>query len=190
MSERLAHHNERHEQGQEANDSHAIEQHRQNAEKNRDKRPSSDEVHKAIEEHAQSAADYKAQHEDHTHHERPHHYITASVKKGVYLHTMRNVQSHLTAPERRFSRLVHNESVESLSELGATTIGRSSAIIGGGIFMIVGGVTLLVMARYFGFSIPLSSLIALYAIGFIGIALVDFLAKLLRRHSSTKHTKR
>ncbi len=189
MSERLAHHNEQLEHSQEAHDGHAIEHHRQNAEKNRDKQPSSDDVHKTIEQHAQSAAEYKAQHEDHSHHERPHHYITASVKKGVYIHTLRNVQSHLTAPERRFSRLVHNESVESLSELGATTIGRSSAIIGGGVFMIVGGVTLLVMARYFGFSIPLSSLIALYLVGFIVIALVDYFAKLLRKRSS-RHSNR
>ncbi len=189
MSEKLPHHSEHQAHARESLDSHAIEQHRQNVEKSHDKQPKTDEVHRTIEHHAQSSAEYKAQHTAHDHHARPHHYITASVKKGVYAHTIRNVQSHLSPSERRFSKLIHSESVESLSELGASTVGRSSAIIGGGIFMVIGGATLLLMARYYGFSIPLSTLVALYIIGFIVIAVVDFLIKLVPKRSSRRTRK-
>lgn len=181
MSERLHdNHHESKKHSQESLDDHAVEHHRQNAEKAHEKHALDTDVHRTIEQHAQSAAHYKQEHSA-PHHERPHHYITSSVKKGVYKYTMDNVQSHLSPSERRFSKIVHNESVETLSELGASTIGRSSAIVGGGVFMVVGGITLLVMARYFGFSIPLSSLIALYIIGFLGIAVVDHMVKLFKK---------
>lgn len=129
----------------------------------------------------------------HTHHtpvaqhERPHHYITRTVKRGVYAHTMKDVQTHLKPSERVFSKVVHNDTIETISELGAGSIARPSAILGGGICMVFGGVGLLMIAKYFGFTLPLSSLIALYIIGFIALFVTDIISKPFRRRLSKKH---
>jgi len=186
MSEKISHRGERQTHSIESVDSHAIEQHRLNVEKAHNKHPETEGLHREIERNSRSTTEYKAQHSTQEHQARPHHYITASVKKGVYAHTVRNVQSHLTPSERRFSKLIHNESVESLSELGASTIGKPNAIIGGGVFMVMGGLILLITARFFGFSIPLSTLVTLYLIGFIIVATIDYLIRIVPKRSSRR----
>lgn len=138
---------------------------------------SKEAIYKAIESHAKSKDSLNITHTEKEHHQRPHHYITRSVKLGVYTHTIKRVQSQLKPTERVFSKIIHNDTIETISELGADTVGRSSAILGGGIVMVFAGLGLLLTARYFGFTIPLSSLIVLYVIGFILVFIVDIASK-------------
>jgi len=181
MSEKYVQHDKRHEHHQSAEIYHnTIEQVHSSIEKTHDAKPSAEQAHKNAAEHAKPSSEYATHHTASQHHERPHHYITSTVKKGVYLHTMDNVQRHLSPTERRFSKIIHSDTIESLSELGASTVGRSSAILGGGVVMVLGGAILLYMARYFGFSIPLSSLFILYGLGFLIIIVVDIIIKPLK----------
>ena len=115
------------------------------------------------------------------HHERPHHYITKDIKKGVYLHTLHNARAHLSKRERIFSSIVHSDVIEAVSEIGSKTIARPNAIIGGGISMVVGGIILYILARYYGYTLPLSTFIALYVIGFICIVALDAIKYLALR---------
>lgn len=147
---------------------------------------SKEEIYKKIEAEAISK-DARTIEEKSPHHDRPHHYITQTVKRGVYAHTIKNVQTHLKPSERRFSKIIHNDTVETLSELGAGTVARPSAILGGGIFMVFGGLALLLTARYFGFTIPLSALLALYVVGFILLFVIDILSKPIKKRFSKKY---
>jgi cation transport ATPase len=152
-----------------------------------EKKQSKDEIYKQIEVALANKEARKKEEQEAQHHDRPHHYITKSVKRGVYKHTMKNVQTHLKPSERRFSKIVHNETVETLSELGASTVARPNAILGGGIAMVFGGLALLLTARYFGFTIPMSSLIALYVVGFVLLLVVDIIAKPFKKRFLKKN---
>lgn len=150
------------------------------------KTQSKEEIYRQIEV-AIANKEARAKEEKKEHHDRPHHYITKTVKQGVYKHTIKNVQTHLKPSERRFSKIIHNDTVETISELGANTVARPNAILGGGVVMVFGGLALLLTARYFGFTIPFSSLIALYIIGFTLLLLVDILAKPFKKRYSRKN---
>ena len=134
-------------------------------------------THESLRKHIDSIAK-PAEFKHNQHHERHHHYITKDVKVAVYLHTLKNARQHLKPSERIFSKIIHNNIVESISEAGSKTIARPGSIIGGGIFMIIGGISLFIIARYYGFYLPLSALLALYLLGFLAIFIVDLLKTL------------
>ena len=162
-----------------------VERNRHEQSKADAKKQSKEEIYRQIEV-ARANKEAQKTKELHEHHDRPHHYITKSVKQGVYKHTIRNVQTHLKPAERRFSKILHNDTIEAISELGASTVARPSAILGGGVVMVFGGLALLLTARYFGFTIPMSSLIALYIIGFVLLFIIDIVAKPFRKYFSRK----
>lgn len=145
-----------------------------NSERSIDHSHTQEALRKHIDKIAQHA---ESQHKQH--HERPHHYITKDVKAAVYVHTLKNVQLHLKTSERVFSKIIHNNVVESISEVGSKTIARPGSIIGGGILMIFGGIILYLFAKYYGFYLPLSSLIALYVMGFFAVFIIDVLKTLI-----------
>lgn len=167
---------------------HERHEHSKNHEKStkNETKYSREAIYKAIDKHAVKQEVHTANQEG-PHHERPHHYITKTVKRGVYAHTISNVQTHLKPAERRFSKIIHNDTVETLSELGAGTIGRPSAILGGGIFMVFGGLALLLTARYFGFTVPMSMLIALYVTGFVVLFAIDIFSRPIKKRLSRRN---
>lgn len=118
----------------------------------------------------------------------PHHYLTNKVKNGVFHQSIENIQTHLSPTENKFSNLIHNDSVEKISEVGAKTIARPNAILGGGIIMLVGGGFSLFMSKKYGFEIPLSVFLSLYFIGFIVAITLDVVAKKLIIRKKAKHT--
>lgn len=187
MSEQLrtSNHEVHHALSEQEKHTHEVERKQHESSKADAKIQSKEEIYKQIEV-ALANKEAREQEKKAEHHERPHHYITQTVKRGVYKHTIKNVQTHLKPTERRFSKIIHNESVETLSELGASTVGRPNAILGGGIVMVFGGLALLLTARYFGFTIPMSSLIALYVIGFILLFILDILAKPFKKQFTKK----
>ncbi|MCU0667083.1 MAG: hypothetical protein MUF85_00485 [Patescibacteria group bacterium] len=104
-----------------------------------------------------------------------HHYLTKTIKKQVYHQTVKDIQTHLSSRERMFSRLIHNDTVENISELASKTIARPSGILGGGIFMVIGGLIVLFIAKKIGFEIPYSLFLFLYIIGFVVFVIFDIL---------------
>jgi seryl-tRNA synthetase len=164
---------------------HEVERHHNSENKPEKKKQSKEEIYRQIEVALANKEAQKTK-ELHEHHDRPHHYITKSVKQGVYKHTIKNVQTHLRPSERRFSKILHNDTIEAISELGASTVARPNAILGGGVAMVFGGLALLLTARYFGFTIPMSSLIALYIIGFVLLFIIDVIATPLKKRVSKK----
>lgn len=73
------------------------------------------------------------------------------LKSDSYKRTMQSVRKKLSKPNQTFSKVIHNKTVENLSEIGSSTIARPSGILGGGIVALVGSGFLLYMAREYGF---------------------------------------
>jgi hypothetical protein len=107
---------------------------------------------------------------------------TKTEREYSYKHTMRQVQSQLKAPERVFSKVIHNKAVERFSDITGSTVARPNAILFGSLFAFLGVASLYFFARFMGFSLPGSQTIIAFIIGWIVGLLVDFIRVTLRNN--------
>ncbi len=112
--------------------------------------------------------------------------IDASLKANAYNRTLRKVRTNLKAPDRIFSYVVHNRVIESVSNVGAKTIARPSAFLGGSFAALLGSAILLYMSRQYGFTYNYTVFIVLFTGGFFLGLILELLLKLVSRnkHSS------
>lgn len=88
-----------------------------------------------------------------------------------YKHTMQTIQRDMSAPERAFSKVIHNKAIEKVSDVAGTTIARPNAILSGAVcaFLIVGALYL--HARYLGYELRGSETMLAFLLGWaLGIA--------------------
>lgn len=91
-------------------------------------------------------------------------------RKESYEHTMKNVQSEMSAPARAFSKVIHNPIVERTSEVVGATVARPDAILSGSVFACLLVLGLYVLARYNGFALSGFETIGAFVVGWaIGI---------------------
>jgi hypothetical protein len=147
------------------------------------------EARATIEASSKHSEQIKHTHEQsQTHHERPHHYITKQIKQGVFLELLDQTRSQLNKKETVFSKFTHNNLVENVSEVSAKTIARPNQILGGGIFMVLGGVLLVLLAKKYGFELPLSVFIVLYLLGYVSFLILELLLKTVSKLGSKRNS--
>ncbi len=98
-----------------------------------------------------------------------------SLKAQAYERTLAKIRSHLSAPARSFSRLVHNPLVEKVSGAGAQTVGRPSGLLGGSIVAFFGSVVTLYYSKHYGFRYNYLVLFVLFVGGFAAGASIELL---------------
>lgn len=104
--------------------------------------------------------------------------VQKELKADSYSRTLKKVRQHLNPIERGFSRLIHKPSVETVSNIGAATVGRPSGILGGGIVSLAGSSTLLYMSKHYGFQYNFLVFFLLFLGGFT----IGFVAEMLIRY--------
>jgi hypothetical protein len=107
--------------------------------------------------------------------------VHQTLKSNAYKHTLSRVQSRLSAPERGFSKLIHQSTVESVSNTSAKTLARPSGILGGGLLALVGSSYLLYAAKHYGYHYNFFVFFLLFIIGFAAGILLEAITRLLRR---------
>lgn len=133
-----------------------------------------------IEQQAQTSESFKKQAEADINNTNPHkHYLTHKIKTAVFHQTMDDVRSHLSPTEQKFSKIIHNDTIESLSNLGSKTIARPIGILGGSTILVIGSFIVLFFAKRYGFEVPLSLFAALYIVGFILIIIAEYLYRVV-----------
>ncbi len=106
-------------------------------------------------------------------------YNQKELKAASFNKTLAQVRSKLPAPERALSKIVHQKTVEKISDIGSKTVARPSGIMGGGLLALLGSSFVLIIAKRYGFAYNYSLIILLYIGGFaIGI-IVELLTKKL-----------
>lgn len=108
-------------------------------------------IQKKVETHAVSGKEFTVGERETARHDSSHHYDQKTLKKDAYKKTMQHVQTQLSKPEKTFSKVIHNKTVENISEASANTIARPSGILGGGICALLGSIFLIYMTKYYGF---------------------------------------
>lgn len=91
----------------------------------------------------------------------------SSLKAHAYEQSLKRVQKKLSKPDRTLSKVVHNKTVEAVSNVGAQTIARPSGILGGSICAFIGSVGLLYAAKHYGFRYNYLMLVLLFVAGFL-----------------------
>ena len=134
-------------------------------------------IQKKVETHAVSGKEFTVGEKETTQHGTSHNYDQKALKKDAYKKTMRHVRTRLSKPEKTFSKVVHNKTVENISEVGANTIARPSGILGGGICALLGSIFLVYMAKHYGFEYNY----LLFFILFVGGFFVGMIAELFVR---------
>jgi hypothetical protein len=105
------------------------------------------------------------------------------IKTQAYNQVLRKARSHLKPAERKFSKVIHQPVVETVSELSGKTLARPSAILGGGITAFIGSGTILYMSKHYGFEYNFFIYILFLLVGFgVGIVLEFLVSGVRSKH--------
>jgi hypothetical protein len=113
-------------------------------------------------------------------------YITKKIKGGGYKESLGSIRRQLTPTERNFSNLIHQPTVERVSDIGSKTIARPSGILGGGIVSLVGSLIVLLIAKHIGFKVPASIFAILFITGFLLGLFVEAIIGFIKSSLSNK----
>lgn len=112
---------------------------------------------------------------------QPHHPLSGVGRRLNYQHTLASVQRHLPAASRSFSKVIHNPTVERVSEAAGKTVARPSVTAGATTTALLAGGFLYLFARHYGYEISYLYIPAFLVAGGIIGAVLEGLAKLFRR---------
>src|SRR5215216_5500549 len=63
--------------------------------------------------------------------------IGKAEREASFTATMKEVQSQMSGPSRTFSKVIHNKTVEKVSEVAGDTIARPNAMLSGAVFAFI-----------------------------------------------------
>lgn len=109
---------------------------------------------------------------------------TKAIKKDAYKQVLKKAQKNLSKPEKTFSKVIHNPTIEKISDVGAKTVARPSGILFGGIGAFVGSLLLVIISKRSGFSYNYLIFVLIFVCGYF----IGLIAELFYR--SVKPTKR
>jgi hypothetical protein len=97
----------------------------------------------------------------------------------AYKETMQTIQQEMSAPQRAFSKVIHNKAVEKVSDVTGSTIARPNAILSGSICAFLLVLAVYIQARYTGYALSGFETIAAFIIGWIIGIVFDFLRAMI-----------
>ncbi len=108
---------------------------------------------------------------------------SSASRSASYKQTMKSIQHDMSGPSRVFSKVIHNKTVDKVSDVLASTVARPNAILSGAVcaFVLVLGVY--VLAKYMGFALYGSETIAAFIAGWLIGLLFDLLKTMFKRKS-------
>jgi len=94
---------------------------------------------------------------------------------------MSSIQNEMRPSERLISKVIHNRSIEKLSDMAASTIARPNAMLAGSIAAFIVVTVLYFVAKHYGYQLSGFETIGAFVVGWIiGIA-YDYVVVALRR---------
>lgn len=107
--------------------------------------------------------------------------ITRQIKTDVFKRIVRSTQTRLRGPNKALSKVIHNQAVDTISTVGAKTIGRPWGLLVGGVSALIGSGAILYMAKHYGFRYNLLLVFLLFIGGFVVGTAIEFVLLALRR---------
>lgn len=100
-------------------------------------------------------------------------------RDASYDRTMREVKSHMSAPSRAFSTVIHNPIVEKVSDTVGGTIARPNAILSGAVFAFLFTLGIYLIARFNGYPLSGTETMASFAAGWLVGLIFDYFKLLI-----------
>jgi flagellar biosynthesis GTPase FlhF len=122
----------------------------------------------------------EAQQQDETHAPKDS-FVNKELKDMAYARTMNRVRQQLSPVGRKFSKLVHQPVVDTVSEGVAKTVGRTSGLFGGGLVALVGTSVYYWISKHYGYDYNFLIYLMLLAGGFVVGWLIEMLWNISRR---------
>lgn len=108
------------------------------------------------------------------------HTPTRKEKQHSFATTMHHIRKDLRPTERTLSKVIHQPTVEKVSDLAGKTVARPSGVIGATSFGLVGLIFVFGIAKYAGFQLSGSEMPLLLGVGFIAGLLTEWIYKSMR----------
>lgn len=139
------------------------------------------EILTRIETSAKSSAELSSHHapETKTDHRNPN-FVGKQLKENQLKRSLYRIQKELKPYQRPFSRLIHNNAIELLSDTAEKTVARPDGLLVGGLLSFIASIAIFVICRYYGYEYNYFIGLISFPVGFgIGI-LSGFILKPLR----------
>jgi hypothetical protein len=137
-----------------------------------------DARHEAL-ERAQSfekqEGDSKHEHTTSPAERRADHPISKAERDASFTVTMQEVRAHMPTPSRTFSKVIHNKTVERVSEVTASTVARPNAILSGAILAFALTLAVYLIAKNMGYPLSGFETIGAFIVGWLLGVVYDFL---------------
>ena len=101
--------------------------------------------------------------------------ISRKDRDASFQSTMTEVQSHMSAPSRTFSKVIHNKSVEKASDVVGSTVARPNAILSGAVFAFILTLAVYLVAKNLGYPLSGFETIGAFVLGWVIGLIYDFL---------------
>lgn len=105
---------------------------------------------------------------------------TKKERDVVYKTEMKQVQSQLSPTARTFSKVIHNNAVEKVSDAAERTVMRPSALIGGAVLGLILGAIVYFIARANNYLLGSLEIVALFLIGAVVGVVVELAIRRVR----------
>lgn len=101
--------------------------------------------------------------------------ISKKEKDASFKKHMKQVQAEMSAPERTFSKVIHNKAIEKTSEVVGATVARPNAILSGAVVAFILVLAVYLLAKHLGYVLSGFETIGAFIVGWgIGV-LYDYL---------------
>lgn len=108
--------------------------------------------------------------------------ISSDLSSQALHQNLKMIQRSLSGPEKIFSKIIHNPTIDLISEAGSKTIARPSGLLFGGSFALFTNIAVIIISRHFGYEYNYLIGIASFGVGFIAGLLAELLYRqVLRR---------
>lgn len=100
--------------------------------------------------------------------------ISKTKRDESFRETMNEVQTHMSPASRTFSKVIHNKTVEKVSDAAGNTIARPNAILSGAIAAFVLTLAVYLVAKNLGYPLSGFESIGAFAVGWLLGLTYDF----------------
>ena len=99
----------------------------------------------------------------------------AKAREANFKRTMSDARSHMSAPSRAFSKVIHAKAVERTSDAIGATVARPNALLSGAVAAFILTLVVYLVAKYDGYPLSGFESIAAFILGWVIGLLFDYL---------------
>lgn len=100
--------------------------------------------------------------------------FTKAERETNFKRTMAAIRKEMSPVEQTFSKIIHNKTIEAVSEVAAVTVARPNAVLSGAVCAFILTLAVYSIARNYGYALSGFETIASFIIGWGAGAVFDF----------------